>query len=464
MTLVTVSWAAVLLVAIMTSPMKGVGRFLAPDVQSALILFMIFGVRPWIPDRLEGKGLYGIDPSKEGMEVALAAGLVAAFAFACGLLVARLVRLRGHDMAGHSRISRWRSRPERHRMTVGKTLVWALVGAGAYSAAVIAASGFEGLSVLSGGRSEEATIAGFPEFLAMLPISGPVAIAFFLVQERCRPILMREWVMLSLPLGVSLGFVSMLGQRRFMIPCLLIPLLGYCLGRVVRVKWWHIATGFTGLLTLATVPMVRSAGARRPGEELIGATIRYVGEEGLVGTLRPVIASYDTEMLDYIAVVAGLLDSGGEPGFGFGRGTFLEFLSRPLPSGIFPASEYSDRLLTELYGGPCGDPVCPVASVVGVSYFDFGLIGVFCAVALLAGVLRVLAAEIQFPARRSNLSLVFVCIGGAFALVATRTNTVHALWWALYVLMIAAGISFITSRFGFMRNNRRASIRKLRHT
>ena len=43
-----------------------------------------------------------------------------------------------------------------------------------------------------------------------------------------------------------------------------------------------------------------------------------------------------------------------------------------MPASLLSQAPWSDEVLTTLWGGGCGHPYCPVASVAGVTYFDGG--------------------------------------------------------------------------------------------
>jgi hypothetical protein len=239
--------------------------------------------------------------------------------------------------------------------------------------------------------------------------------------------------------------VSALGTRRFMIPAVLMPISAALIRRSARLRLWHLAIGFVGLLFVAIVPMVRSAGARLPGENLLTASFRYASERGIEGILEPIFASYDTEMLDYIALVSSRIHAGWLS-FGLGRGTLLEFILRPVPASMLGQTPWSDKVLINLWGGTgCGHPYCPVASVAGVTYFDGGFPLVIVGSFAFGFVVRWLATRWVYNRHLGDFRATVVAIASSFALVAARTNTVHATWWCIYTLIIAGAIYGIFS-------------------
>ncbi|RWZ68639.1 hypothetical protein ELQ92_05415 [Labedella populi] len=114
----------------------------------------------------------------------------------------------------------------------------------------------------------------------------------------------------------------------------------------------------------------------------------------------------------------------------------VEFLTKPIP-GNGPGTAFSGQVLTSIWGGGCGFPNCPVASVAGVLYFDGGLVAVAVG-SLLFGMLvvRFLAGRWAFNAVLADLGAAIVAVVSGFALVGARGNTVHAMWWCIYTLVV----------------------------
>lgn len=421
-----------------STPLRGVARWLAPDTTATIMLYLIFVVRPLFANRFLEHTINGYLPTPASTEVAMLAGAMGITSLAIGCFFAtargrRLKELRASSVPAAS----GRRVPSLHvlMVAIAATLV--------YLALILLLSGPSVVSALAGGRSAEASLAGVPEVVMMIPLSGSIAAALFLVSRRGSAIAVREHAMVFCAVAISVLSLSQLGSRRFLIPALLIPLIAALMRRPVRLRMWHLGAAFLALIFFAIVPMVRSAGARLPGETLMTASLRYLQEEGIEGVLMPVFASYDTEMLDYIGVVRDYLENGDSVGYGMGRGTLIEFLTRPIP-GV--EAGYSDVLLTSLYGGGCGQPACPVASIVGVLYFDGGLVAVVIGSVVAGLVLRWLATRWAFHSGLSIVHAVGIAIPCAFALIAVRTNTIHALWWIIYAELILWLIGLVLVR------------------
>lgn len=414
---------------IATSPVKGVGRFLAPDSIVAAILAATFGIRPLFPDRFKEWTVNGYVPTPDGIFLAAVIGTVGLGAIAVGATLHR-------------------SHPERYLAASHGDEVRDLSPLKVLSVSAVSTLAYLGLltlflgnaSVFKDGRTVETAQSGVPEIVFMIPLAGSIAVAMCLISKRNVDISHRATLLLLAASAIPVLAVSQAGSRRLIIPALMIPMIAALMRRPRPLRAWHIGAGVGGVLVLATVPYVRAAGARAPGESLAGALIRHIGDTGPVGVIRPFFTQWDTGMLDYTAVVAERLDR-----FGLGLGTLVEFLTRPLPSTIQPfGTSFSDQLLTDLYGGGCWDPYCPVASAPGVLYFDGGYIGVAVGGIFIGYWLRRIANLWQHNEALTDGRVIAVCIVAAYALVFARTNSIHALWWVIYTLLIAFAVERLT--------------------
>ncbi|MET4899398.1 O-antigen ligase [Paenarthrobacter sp. CC6] len=432
--------ATCLLYILCTNPVHGLGRFLAPDTMVIVTMFSIFSIRPLFEDRFEIRTIYGIVPDAASIDAAILVGIVFMTSFTIAVFLNRI------RPQSHKRLISLDEHLDRRelRITASKTVMTALAAFAVYLATLTILSGPAVFARLAAGRSSDAGLGGVPEIVMILPMAGSICAALFILSRRKNAITRKEWLILSAAPLISVMALSQLGNRRFLIPAILIPVVVALIRKPVRVKFSHIAAAIVAFLMLAIIPMVRSAGARIKGEGLLEASWRYFQSEGLQGVLTPVFASYDTEMLDYIAIISHPL--GNAIPYGFGRGTVLEFLLRPLPSGISGEPAYSDVVLTAVWGGGCGTPVCPVASTAGVLYFEGGL----AFVAFGAFLFGILAARLtnawKYNQHVSTIKLTTVSVASAFALVATRTNTVHAIWWSLYAVFLCMFMYWFFSR------------------
>jgi hypothetical protein len=423
--------AAVVLVYVLCShPSRGLARLASPDSTALFILIAIFAVRPLFAHRLDS-GFYGYTLDTSSVERAIAIGATCIGAFGLGAFFATARPQKQTKLAALPARAR-----RRITITAGGTLLISILAVALYLVALLMLAGWNTVTALAGGRSAETSTAGLPEIILVLPLAGSISVSLLILARRGTSIKRVETVTLFACVTISLIMVSALGTRRFMIPAVLMPISAALIRRPTKLRPWHLAVGFVGLLFVAIVPMVRSAGARLPGENLLTASLRYASEQGIGGILEPIFASYDTEMLDYIALTASRIHAGWLS-FGLGRGTLLEFVLRPVPASKLSQAPWSDEVLTNLWGGGCLRPYCPVGSVAGVTYLDGGfpllIVGSFA----FGFGLRWLATRWVYNRHLGDFQATVVAIASSFALVAARTNTVHAIWWWIYTLIIA---------------------------
>lgn len=423
-----------LLYVLVSSPLSGLGRFVAPDAAATVMLLAIFGIRPMFEDRFKTEAWYGAyTPTEEGELIALYVGMFAFAGLAVGVFLAK-VRPKKRELM----LARPAFDPEKSfTFSAKQVLILTVLSTAGYIGLLVVLAGPGIIRLMSGGRSADFQIGGVPEIVMMIPMVGPVAAGLFLIVNRGRPLERPELVLILASIAISAVLLAQLGNRRFIIPAILIPVSTALIRKSVRVKLWHIGLGAVAMMFIAIVPMVRAAGARRAGENLLTASFRYFQEEGFSGVIRPIFVSFDTEMFDYIAIASRSFKDGS---FGYGRGTFVEFLLRPVPSGIIDGTQWSDAVMARLFGGGCGQPVCPVAALPGVLYFDGGMAAVFLGSVAAGAGLRFLTNRWVFNTNLSTFQILAVAIVSSFALVAVRTNTIHALWWALYTVILSFAV------------------------
>jgi len=325
-----------------------------------------------------------------------------------------------------------------------RALICAVAAIVLYFAALMALLGVARVLAMSRGRSAASAPQNLPEIIGVLPLAGSIAAATIILMARGRPIGFSAWLSIAACTALSLMAVSQLGNRRFMIPSLLIVGIALLMRKPVRIRLWHGVVGLLTLLIFAVVPWVRSEGNRN-GLSFPEAIARYLSETGFFGTIRNIFTTYDTEMYDYIAVVAPRLAS-GRADYGYGTGTVLEFLTRPLPASLLENVERSNKVREYVFnydcGIGCGLPF-PVPSLGGVLYFDGWYIGVILG-GILAGITtRALAQRWSRAATNTVAQNVFTAVFASYVGIAARTETVYALWHSIYTAIIAAGVLFV---------------------
>ena len=389
------------------------GDVLSPFSITLLVLISIYAVRPLFMLHDRDFEFYGLDVVT-GFDQAAFVGFAGILALS----------------AGYFFPSRARTAPSRTAAPApGYSMYRAgLVGTGlvlAWLVANIVKGGSIGfLTQVFAGRSAStgAALAGLPVVVAAFPVASALLVATVrILIERQRRLRATEriafWSVVVLAVLPALGQ----GGRRFLLPCLVASIVATTApsyGRVVRPRL--AVAAFVAFALLAVVPFVRTTGSRQGRTDLLGAVVEYVQREGLIGTLRPVFTSYDTEMFSYVSYLAPRLGNGIP--YGLGRGTVGDALLAPFPAGLAPAPLWSNELLTSIFGGGCTEVVCPVPSVLGVLLYDLALPGVLVGCLLLGLLFR------RYPSWLASANagrLVLVVALAAFAPVLARGNTIN---------------------------------------
>lgn len=421
-------------------------RVLLPETQASLMLVAIFCVRPLLT-RGDMVNFHGRAVSFAGRDFGLMVGAVALSGLTVGILFAR----HSKGIRGSSRSNQ--REPSDAAARAGWTVRWAAAGIAAYLGALLLAQGAQGVVNLVGGRSAQFDIS-LPELFSVLPLTGPIAAGMSIaVAPRERRIPTSLAIAAIVAVLACAATLSLVGTRRFMIPALLIPLICLVYSRSLRLRLWHWCVAIPLGVFMLLLPLTRSAGGRLPNENVIEATVRVFREQGASDTLLSFFTSYDTEMFDYIAYVGPHL--GVTIPYGDGRGTFLEFITRPLPVSV--SEGYSNQLLGSLFGGNgCGQSACPVASLPGVLLFDFGLLGVALGT-ILFGWLSASVGKALLSASPGNPRLVLPAVFTSYAIVLVRTNTILASWWLIYTIGITLAILHLGSSRHSTQNLRSGS-------
>jgi hypothetical protein len=418
-------------ITIGTSVYAGPARWLTPTSLAALILAAIFGVRPLMSRDPVDFNFHGLDASGGLMQAEIVGLLSSAALLAGGLWASRSTNCqRSQPSAADYAAAIPQGKPSLLRVPV-----LGIAGAAGWLLSVAAFAGPSTLALLVAGRSSELSsrLAGYPTVLFTLALLGSGAACVYIARfGRGRKLGHVEMTALTVAVAISAGCVSLDGTRRFLLPALLSPVVARVFSNGGRLPRRTLPAAGLVLIFLMTLPFVRSAGARQDGENLVTASARYYATGGLNETLKAFFLSYDTEMLNYVAFASPRL--GHTIPYGLGRGTVGEFLLFPLPSGVFGEQLYSDRLLTDIFGGSCSQVDCPVASEPGVLLLDFGFPGVFLGMLGSGFLLRRL--ELRAAARGSpERSVLVIAAVGGYAPVLMRTNTIDAAWWTLYFLL-----------------------------
>lgn len=409
------------------------GSLLSPYSLFLLILISIFGVRPLLMlGATESFNFYGYNITR-GYEFAALIGFVGTVSFVLGYVLRRVLPGPHRSVL----VGRRSFRPIRPMTSARGAAItaWGLLAL--WLLAMIAfGGGASFIATLFAGRSEAigSAVTRLPAVVPALPVVACLTMATVRFRwERFQRYTRAQGLAYWLVAVAAVVPPSALGNRRFLIPSLVVMVVGV-LGptwdRKVKLRW--LVGGFAAFLILAVVPFVRSAGSRRGGRtDLIGAMGLYFQEEGLRGTLNNFFLSYDTEMFNYIAYFAPRL--GETIPYGLGRGTLGELVTMPIPAALSPFERWADVLLIYAFGNSCtGGGVCPVPSVVGVFYSDFSFVGlVFGMLAL--GYLAGGFEKSLLHSSGSVTALLFLAAG--FSVLFARGNSMAQLWIAVQVFV-----------------------------
>lgn len=431
--ILAVATVLVFAIPIVRNPFRGAGRLFSPTSMSCLMLMAIFGIRPIAIHFWGGPLLYGIDPSS-GFRFAQRVGMLSAIGFAAGTAVAGTKPNFAASNSAPRRITRSGNRQEIDfsRLTARAVLRVSIVGLCLGILLVVAKGGVAGARAIVGGRSEAASavIEGLPVFVLVLPLLGSVAAAIYILcVAGNRKLAAGEALTIAAAVMVSAISNITLGNRRFIIPSLLVPLAAIIFARRGKLPRLAVPALPVTLGIFLVLPFVRSAGARTPGQSLTSAIVDRLVSGGVVGSLRNFFTSYDTEMFDYIALIGPRL--GSSVPYGAGRGTFLEFVQYPLP-GSLAGPMYSDSLLQAFYGA---QKVRPVESSPGTLVFDFGLIGMMIGMFAMGWFLRRIERAVSGGGKSNAYMACFAVLAG-YAPVIARTDSTQAVWWTLYTMSL----------------------------
>ena len=421
-----------------TAPSRGAGRVVSITGLSVIMLLSIFVFRPLMATQPD-YSFYGYDASS-GARYASVVGLLAISGYSLGaVLTSMMARSLRHAPASNRSLKR-SLKPRAGR----RLILFCLAGCAAYTFILLLVGGPSSLvDFLIAGRSAgaAANVGGLPTIVVMISYAGSAGSAVFIAFHPTGKLMRGEVAAVLVATGIAFLFSTSTGNRRALIPILLIP-AGAWVFRTKRTPPLRVfVAGLVALLFFLSLPFVRSQGARE-NSNVFQASSQYVFSGGISNSVKQFLVSYDTEMFNYIAYVGPRL--GTSIPYGHGQAVFRELALFPLPSSMSPASLYSDVMLTRLYGGGCGQPFCPVPSAPGVLLFDFGYAGVFVGMLFLGVGMR--AIETRAWRSRTPRSVIVGAVAFGYTPIFIRTYSPDAVWWSIYFLLLAyCAVRYLTS-------------------
>lgn len=415
------------------------GRMLSPISIVLLVHVSIFAVRPLYMIDRNSFVLYGVNV-RPGFNAATLAGLVAAISLIVGYLTALSVtnKSRSADYRASFLTSRPAETTPEQRVAVLRqccafAVAWTALWLGLQ---IFLGGGVDYLQVLFAGRNSvnEEIQSGVPNVVGALPMVGALAVCLSRVRCGDAPLGARTNLYFWIAIAICVIPPTALGARRFLIPTLIAVAISLAVPRwrsIIPPRF--LIVGVCVLVVLMVIPFVRSEGSRTQSASFAGATIDYLVNEGLSAPIEQYFTSYDTEMLNYIAL--GEVARDGTFPYGYGRATIGEFFVTALPQSTTPLNAFSDDFLLYNYGGKCGQPYCPVPSFVGLLMADLDLVGVVIGMTILGVVLHAF--------NRSSLSpptlvrpTVFVLWAAAPSLYRGNTAKLGVIYLETAVLLI----------------------------
>ncbi len=408
------------------------GPLVSPFSVSMIMLMAIFGVRPLLIADDPEHSFYGRALGEE-VWFATVLGFIGVIGLSAGYFFRFLVVSKKPSAKQvQEKASRFEIRLESSAViliAIGAVLLW-----GAIMAVRFGGTGV--ISLMSEGRSSDVSdlLAGLPVAVYALPAAAAfVATYWRITTERNRALVGREKWIFWASMAISIIPPAMLGNRRFILPCI----IGAVLAATSRgwnkpVKIRIIIGTFIGFVVLASIPYIRSAGARTGDTSFFGALSEFIQNEGVSGVFTNFFTSYDTEMLDYIAYTIPRL--GTDIAWGNGRATIIDIVTSPIPASLMPLPSWSNHVLIETFGASCADGVCPVPSIVGTGYFDFGTAGVLGITFILGLLSRIFEEKFLVT---DGYFLVALVIFGSLPATAVRGNLPAQLWIGFNILVAA---------------------------
>ncbi|WP_372791309.1 hypothetical protein [Paraconexibacter sp.] len=406
--------------------------FFEPIVISAVLIGLLFGVRPLIQIASGDLTYHGSYDVSAKFPAAVALGLLGAVSFVISYEAYLAIAARRHGERHASRRLEFRSD------LVVRT---AAIAAGAGLALFLfhlqrTESIVGGLRLMMQGRSQALTeaTANSSEYLSSAPVLGACAAIAIASVSRSPTLRTRAAivVMASIPVLIFL----LIGNRRFIVPSIVIPIVvGFLVkGRRPR-RSVVLPVAVAAFLLLAIIPYARSAGAR----EQAGGFLNIV-TYGLSNPEKPATAfmtGYDTEMVVALAMQVESLEATGH--YSFGRATVGDLLLAPVPSALFPSKPQTARneLLIDVTGVPCqttGQTSCPDFSVVGTFYQDWHILGVILGMGALGwGAAAAWRRHLVQP--RNPYRAVIVAVVVVQLPIIIRAGFMPAFSWSLYFVL-----------------------------
>jgi len=400
-----------------------------PVVGASATLAVLFGLRPlstMITEDMDYRGIY-IEPQ---LTTVIVLGLLGTLAFV--LAYETLHRVKQPELPQRS----W------WHLHLNKVFLYAIMasilGFVLFSMHLsIGGSVVQTAKLLAAGRSEALADVydSSSEYLSSAPILaavGGTVIVVALGRQISRVQLILVLIMIAYPVVVF----SLVGNRRFIVPSVAIPLVAYYLRAQTRPSAKVLLLlAPIAFIVLATIPFARASGAR---EEAGGAVPIYLQAfADPVAAWKRLITGPDTEMTSALAVEVEVLSETSD--FTYGKATFGDLVLAPIPSRLFSGKPVTARnnMLQKAFGGPCqggAGGACPDFSAIGTFYQDFWYPGVVVGMALL-GASSALSWRLYLKAKANPFAVLLSASWIVFLPIIIRAGFMPAFSWFLFFLL-----------------------------
>jgi len=295
----------------------------------------------------------------------------------------------------------------------------------------------------SGGVTEQTLSSS--EYLSAAPILiACVAIVLVAVRgtQMTRPEKAAAFIAALVPAVLAL----LLGNRRFVIPSVVIPVVVYYLAAGRRPSFSRLVVLVPIIfIILSTLVFARSSGARQQSGGV--APIFAEAFARPVDSWRTFIGGHDTAMVAWLGVEIESINSGATS-HTYGKAVFGDLLLAPIPSQIVPGKPITarDGLLVDIFGGRCVEGSCPDFSAIGTFYQDFAYPGVILGMFLLgAGAARAWRHFLSAP--NDPRAMALAAAVAVFVPIVIRAGFMPGVAWFLYfVVPSAVGLHFAVLR------------------
>ena len=295
------------------------------------------------------------------------------------------------------------------------------------------------------------------EYLILAPLlASCVATILIIINNNKKPDIIQSVILLLLIMYPTLLYL-LIGNRRFMLPAIGVPVIAYYLIRTKTLSLKKIALLFFVIVPIIiSIPHLRQIESREYHGGIKGYSENIL--ENPFKLIDSVASGPDTEMLPVLAAEIKTLNKSSN--YYYGKASLGDLIIAPIPTAIFPDKPMTARneLLIEIFDEPCSaklDGICPDFSAVGTFYQDFGWFGVLTGIAFLGAITAYAWKRYQIIGPEPQI-VAFLSSWYIFLPILIRAGFMPAfMWFLFYWVPVSIGI-FINNnsfRFFYLKKN-----------